>query len=85
MLCKQNDLPNVISVMSELPVDRLDNRMRLAADGDRSCKVIKCERLDCLEERLPSGFPKIHQAVACVVDQFEFRVAVPIRLLAVGR
>ncbi len=41
MFGEQNYLPDMICVMRELAVDRLDDRMWFAADGDRLREIFK--------------------------------------------
>src|SRR5689334_13444866 len=85
MLREKYDLTDVIRVVSELSIDRLDDGVRLAANRDVFREVIFREWLDRIEKSLPPIFPKLHERFASVFDQLEFGVTVPIGFLAIGR
>src|SRR5215831_3317946 len=85
VLGQEDDLADVVGVMRELAVDGLDDRVRLAADRHRALQVRRLHRIDDIEENLPGRLPPLQERGARVGGRlFEFRVAVPVRLLAVG-
>src|SRR5687768_11385177 len=85
MLGQENDLPDVVSVMGQLPVYGLDDSVRFAADSDGFGKVSFGQRLHVVEQCSPSAFPSPHQQLASVARRLKFHIAVAVRLLAVGR
>ena len=85
MFGKQNDLADMIGVVRQLPIDRFDHRVRLTADRHRSGKIFLGQPADFIEQRLPAVVPRLHQQVACVVDQFKLGVAMAIGLLTIRR
>ncbi len=85
VLGEKHDLADVIRIMRELSVDRLDDAVRFATDRDLPRKVIRRQRSDTVEKRLPTALPKAHKALACIADHLEFGIAIAVRLLAVSR
>ena len=83
MLCQQNDLADMIGVMGQLAVDRLNDSMSLAPYRYGAREIARPEPFDIVKKRLPARFPELHQAVSGVTDQFELRVAVAVGLFAI--
>src|SRR5262249_54734060 len=80
-----HDLPHVVRRMSQGPVDRLEDRVRLAADDDGPFQVILAEPRPALEQRGPPRLPAGQEArpgIARYDD--ELAVAVPAGLFAVA-
>src|SRR5271165_1016997 len=76
MLGQEYDLPNVLRVMRDLPVDRLQHRVRFAADRNRMHHIFRFQRIDGAEHDRPTFFPPPHhiRARRCQGD-FKFAVA----------
>src|SRR6266700_3848513 len=85
MLCQVNDLPHMVRIMRDLPVDGLHDGVRLGADRNISNQVFIAQRRERVEQMLPAAFPHFHQCGACFRRILEFRVAIAVRLLSVSR
>ena len=72
MFREVHDLPDVSRVMGELPVDRLQHRVRLAADRDRPLQILGSERRDRVEEQPPAGFPTLEKALLPVKAEYDY-------------
>src|SRR6266700_2405690 len=85
MLCQVNDLPHMVRIMRDLPVDGLHDGVRLGANGNLSTQVVIAQRRERVENIFPSALPHFHQCGACFRRILEFRVAIAVRLLSVSR
>src|SRR5437899_3206504 len=85
MLCQANDLPHVVRIMRDLPVDGLHDGVWLGANGNLSTQIFVAQRRERVENMFPSAFPRFHQCGACFRCILEFRVAIAVRLLSVSR
>jgi len=85
MLGEKYDLANVIGIVGKLPVDGLEHGVRFGPDGDGALHIFGPERFDRREHARPARFPQAHDIGASGFGrQFEFLVAMAIRLLAIG-
>src|SRR4029453_12188240 len=66
MFRQQHNLTDVRRVMRQLTVDRLDHGVRLAADRDGSAEIVRLERRQRAEEKLPARFPPGEDVLARV-------------------
>jgi hypothetical protein len=86
MLGQKDNLPDVLRVVRDLPVDGLQDGMGLAADGYGAHDVIRFKRIDGAEDAGPSLFPPRHYFCARGRGaQFKFPVAKAIRLFSIRR
>src|SRR6266478_4997006 len=86
MFRQKNYLPNVISIVHQLPVDGLRHRMLFAANHHFRHQVVWTERLERGEHTLPASLPVIANVFGGGVwSHYEFHVSIAIRFLAVRR
>src|SRR5207253_6026855 len=57
MFCQKYDLPDVITIMCDLPVDRLHYGMFFTADFDGLWQIRIAQRLKRGENRFPTAIP----------------------------
>src|SRR2546430_12771386 len=57
---EEDDLPDVVGIMSDLAIDRLHNGMRFAANVNSFCEVGVGERLKRAEGTVPTRVPLLH-------------------------
>ena len=84
MLGEKSNLPNVIGIVSQLPVDRLNNRVCLATNQNSFFRVRGLQGLERREEASPGAFPVIPKlgAGSTRLDH-ELQVTIPVRLFAI--
>src|SRR4051812_43252918 len=63
VLRQEDDLSDVIRVVHQVAIDRLHDRVRLAAYQDRLLEVVQRERLEGGEDAGPAAFPVIQHVV----------------------
>ena len=75
MLGEEDDLADVLAVVRELAVDRLDDRVRLAADRHGAQEVCGRQGFERGEEAMPAVFPSFEHrgAVFLAVDELASR------------
>src|SRR5579863_2723593 len=85
MLRQKNNLSNVRRIVGNLPVDGLQDRVRLGANGDGAHYVFGLEGVDGGEDTRPAFIPPLYDVGAggCGLD-FEFAIAKAVWLFAVG-
>ena len=85
MLGQKYDLSDMAAVVRDLPIDGLENGMRLAANGDGAHHVFGFERIERAKNLRPSFFPPSQNiGTASRGVQFEFPIAKTVGLLAIG-
>jgi hypothetical protein len=85
MLREEDNLPDVISVMRHLPVDRLNNRMFLAANQDLLIKVVRAQRLERIEETPLTSFPiSAYVILRSLRLNHKLHVAIAVQLFAIS-
>jgi len=84
MLSEEHDLSDVLRVVGEGTIQRLENGMGFTANGGGAEKVFGGELLKGIEDASPAGFPDIHQFGAADGRDFEFLVAVTVRFLPIA-
>src|SRR5712692_4461856 len=86
VLGQVDDLADVLAIVHELAVDRVDDREALATDEDRAREVVGLQRIEGGEQNPPALLPALHELrLRGSGPGLELAVAVPVRLLAVGR
>jgi len=80
---QEYDLPHMKSVVRDLPIDGLHDRMSLAPDGNRALQVLFRKGFQSLEQSLPSIFPGFQKVPAGWWRIGKFHVAPAVWLLAV--
>src|SRR3989440_1313588 len=86
MLREIHDLPHVRRIMSQLTVDSLEHRVRLATHEHRFRQVLGREPRERVEQEPPARLPALEDSLARVGRLHEeLGVAVPVRLVAVRR
>src|SRR5260370_8577943 len=83
MLCQVNELPHMVRIMRDWPVDGLHDGVRLGADGNLSNQVSIAQRRERVENMFPSALPRFHQFGARFWRTLDFLVAIAVRLLSV--
>ena len=84
MLRQKDYLADVVAVVGDLPIDRLQNRVALAANEGLACEVGIGERIERGKHAGPPCVPHLHQLSPGCGRRFELAVAIAIRFLAVG-
>src|SRR5579885_925196 len=64
MLRKKHDLPDVIRIVRDLPVDRLHDGVRLRPNRDGARQIGFCQRFQRREKPLPAFFPLFQEFLA---------------------
>ena len=85
MLRQVDDLADVLAVVHELAVDRVDDREALAPDEDDAREVLGLQRIEGGEEDPPAVLPALDERRLRGEPRLELCIAVAVRLLAVGR
>src|SRR5881275_3187614 len=85
VLGEEDYLPRVLAVVRELSVDGLDDCVRLAAYENLARQVFAFQRRERVEESAPARLPLLRDCASVFAFHEEFRVAVSVGLLAVGR
>src|SRR6185436_11366927 len=81
-----DDLADVIAVVRELSLHRLNHGVRLAANRDGAQQIGGLERGERFEETLPAVLPTLRERRAREVGlELELTVAITVGLLAVAR
>ena len=81
-----HNLADMIGIMSQLTIDRLHNRQRLASNLHRALKFGIAQRFERREERLPTELPLLHQDLLRIArHNFELGIAVATGLFTVTR
>src|SRR5690349_6883475 len=83
MLSEKNDLADMVAVVGELPVDRLNDRMWFTADRYYFREILVCQRFDAAEKTFPTGIPELEQRLPRVCHYLKFLIAFSFGLLAV--
>src|SRR5215471_5117769 len=85
MFGQKNNLADVLGVVGDLPVDRLQHGVRLAADRHRAHNVLRLKAADCGEYTFPTIVPPLHHLGASGgAGERKFLVAEAVRLLPVA-
>jgi hypothetical protein len=86
VLREEDDLTDVVGVVGDLTIERLDHGMALSPDVHVAQQVVVLQRIERGEEDRPAAFPVGHDrcAIGWHVD-LELAVAIAIGLLAIGR
>jgi len=84
MLGQHDDLPDVVGIVRQLPVDGLHHRVILAADGHRAYQIDLAQRTQRAPHAIPTFLPQLHQLRARGRGLDELAVPLAERLLAVG-
>src|SRR5713226_8260268 len=86
MLSQKNDLADMISIMRELPINRLDYGVILSANPDGPHEIVWLQRSNSIKNPLPTMLPISEQVGSRGARQhLKFHVAVAFGLFAVGR
>src|SRR5207249_1443357 len=80
-----DDLPDVLAVVHELAVDRIEGAEPLAADEDGAREVLGLQRVEGGVEDSPALLPTLQERRLRGEPRLELAVAVAVGLLAVGR
>src|SRR5450759_525310 len=81
---QHNNLPDVVGIMSHLPVDGLHHRVFLAADGHRASDIGLAQRTQRAPYAIPAVLPEPHHLRARGRRLDELAVPLAVRLLAIG-
>jgi len=85
MLGEEDNLSDVLSIVSERAIERLHDGVRFLPDSNDAEQVFGFERVECGENVSPTLFPPEHHLFACCrAGEFEFAVAEAVRLFAVS-
>ena len=84
MFRQKHDLAHMVGIMSDLAVDRLHHGVWLCSNRHPTTQVRVRERLQRVEDVFPAPLPQFQKRGARRWRVFKFRVAVAIRLLAIG-
>lgn len=83
-LPQKDQLPHVIGVVRELPVDGFGHRMALVADVHRCGKIVGRQRIEGLKQASPAFLPFGQNRRPRLQVVLKLRLPVPRRLLAIG-
>src|SRR6516164_11033264 len=82
---EQDDLADMSRVVGELPIERLDHRVRFPADANGLAKILWRKRGDGQKHMVPSVLPHRHDLLVGVFSAgHELVVAIPARFFPVG-
>ena len=84
MFGEENDLADVMGIVSDLAIDGLHDGVGFAANRDGFREVSVGKRFERVKDPFPACVPLFHQLGACRCGRFEFRVAIAVGLFAVG-
>ena len=86
MFRQEHDLADVIGVVHQLTVDRLNNRVLFAANQNLLSQILGSQRLKRIEDALPTLLPVGEYIVLAGLRlNHKLHIAIAIGLLAVGR
>ena len=78
MLRQKNDLPHMIGVVRQLPIDGLQDGVWLAPDRHRAIEVFRLQSLDGLENNRPAFLPPARDFGAGGSDGIQFELLITI-------
>src|SRR5258705_11795088 len=85
VLCEKHDLTNVVSVMSQLTIDRLNDRVLFATYRHLPFTIFGAQRLQRGKYSLPTALPINHEVILGGLRlDHKLQIAIAVGLLAIG-